>query len=547
MRAIDRLRDADAVARLLAHDATLFSDEDAVREKVANRLGWTDLSTQAEADLPVLLQLADEFADGATDVLLLGMGGSSLAPIVMQRVIGKTPGRPELHVLDTTSPVRLAPLLEELEPATTRVVIASKSGGTIEPMSLYAIVRAWLERSLSHTEAGSRCLAITDPGTSLEALAARDAMRAVVNAPPTVGGRYSAMSVFGLLPAALLGIDLAEFVYRTRAMELRCGAPADDNPAALLAAWIADAHAAGHDKLTLVSSEIYGPLGLWVEQLVAESLGKEGIGVVPVIEYDTPDPAGFDEDRAVVATQLTGDESLALWAHGASGTHAVFDLMVADVYDLGAQFVLWEYATALAGYLLGINPFDEPAVTEAKEATTAILRGESDAPAADAEVASTSVTYAGGLTIPGIPPTTRIEALRAAVDSAQPGDYLVLLVYAPDDGARFDPLRKAAGAVSRATRRAVCLELGPRYLHSTGQLHKGGPNTGVFVLVTARDATDIEVPGADYTLAALHRAQAEGDLVTLARHGRRVMRLDLADSSAETLAALAADLVAAAG
>jgi glucose-6-phosphate isomerase len=545
--AIDRLREGDAVARLTARDATLFSDDAAVQAKVANRLGWLELALGASDHIADLTKLADEFAEGATDLLLLGMGGSSLAPLVMERIIGVTPGRPRLHVLDTTSPVRIAPLLQTLDPAATRVLIASKSGGTIEPMSLYAIVRTWLERTLSREEAGSRCVAITDPGMSLEQLAERDLFHAVVNAPPTVGGRYSALSVFGLLPAALLGIDLGEFAYRARAMEVLCATPAEKNPAALLAAWIADAHAAGRDKLTLVASELYAPLGLWIEQLVAESLGKEGVGVVPVIEYGWPDPAGFGADRAVVTTQLVGDETLALWSHDASAAHAAFDLMVADAYDLGAQFVMWEYATALAGYLLGVNPFDEPAVTEAKEATTAILRGEAGAPAADAEVNGTNVTYAGGLTLPAIPPSTRVEALRAAIGSAQPGDYLVLLVYAPDDGERFAALREAATAVSHSTGRAVCLELGPRYLHSTGQLHKGGPNSGVFVLVTARDTADIEIPGATYTLAALHRAQADGDLVTLARHGRRVMRLDLPDSSAETLATLAADLVTAAG
>jgi hypothetical protein len=349
--------------------------------------------------------------------------------------------------------------------------------------------------------------------------------------------------MFGLTPAAIIGIDVPAIIARAQAMETACAASAGENPAATLAAWMADAWAAGDDKLTLVFSERLQPFGLWIEQLVAESLGKGGVGVVPVIEYDPAMPTGYGDDRAVVVMRFEADAELAAWSRQVAAEHPVFELTVADVFDIGAEFVRWEHAVALAGFLMEVNPFDEPSVTEAKQATTAILEGgASSVPAAQFDLDGTWATFAGALDVPAVAPTTRIEALRAAIAAIAPDDYLALLVYAPEDEARLRPLREACTRMARDTGRAVCLELGPRYLHSTGQLHKGGPDTGVFVLVTARDRADIDIPGKPFTLGALHRAQAEGDLVTLARHGRRVLRLDLPASDASELRALAVDL-----
>lgn len=548
MASLERLAELDAVRRLRERDVTLFSEDVDRRIPIMQRLGWTDLADKAPGRLPLLTGLADALvSEGATDLLLLGMGGSSLAPLVMARVIGGAPGFPRLHVLDTTSPVQVAELLATLDRNRTYVLIASKSGSTIEPLTLYAIIQEWLmAEGMTRSEAGRHCVVITDPGSPLEKLRQRDLMRMTLTGPATVGGRYSALSMFGLAPAALIGIHLPGLIQRAAAMEQACGARLEENPAALLAAWMADSWEAGHDKLTLVASEGFRPIGLWVEQLVAESLGKDGKGIVPVIECEPSDAAAYGTDRAVVVVRFADDAVLATWSRSTAQTHPVFELVVTDVFDLGAEFVRWEHAVALTGVLMGVNPFDELAVTEAKSATNAILDdGAREVPSATLDLDGTWITFAGGLA-PGIAPRTRVEALKTALDSANEADYYAVLLYAPDDERRLAPMRRACGTVTEGTGRAVCLELGPRYLHSTGQLHKGGPDNGVFILVTARDRVDIPVPGKRYSLGMLHRAQAEGDLVTLARHGRRVIRLDLPSTDAGTLAALADDLAAAA-
>lgn len=548
MTSLERLAELDAVRRLRERDVTLFSEDIDQRIPIMQRLGWTDLAEKAPGRLPLLTGLAEALvAENATDLLLLGMGGSSLAPLVMARIIGGAPGHPRLHVLDTTSPAQVAPLLESLDRERTYVLIASKSGSTIEPLSLYAIVREWLmAEGMTRADAGRRCIIITDPGSPLEKLRQRDHVRMSLTAPATVGGRYSAISMFGLAPAALIGIHVPSLIQRAQVMEQACAAPLEENPAALLAGWMTDSWEAGRDKLTFVTSERFRPLGLWVEQLVAESLGKDGKGIVPVIECNPPAAEAYGPDRAVVVVRFADDDGLASWSRSVASSHPVFELVVTDVFDVGAEFVRWEHAVALAGVLMGVNPFDELAVTEAKNATNAILEGGSaEVPSATLDFDGTWVTFAGTLS-PPVPPHNRVDALRIALNSADTGDYYALLAYAPDNDAHLAPLRAACGSVAGATQRALCFELGPRYLHSTGQLHKGGPNNGVFLLVTARDRVDLPIPGKRYTLGRLHRAQAEGDLVTLARHGRRVIRIDLPSTEPEVLAALAADLVAAA-
>ncbi|MDY0340853.1 MAG: glucose-6-phosphate isomerase [Coriobacteriia bacterium] len=547
MAARDRLIESDAVRRLRDRDASLFSADLDQRIPIMQRLGWTDLAAKATNRIPLLIALAESIAtEGATDILLLGMGGSSLAPLVMTRIIGPVPGNPCLHVLDTTSPVQTTELLDTLDPQTTYVVVASKSGTTIEPLSLYAVVRAWFEHSgMEKPAIGRRIIVITDAGSPLEKLRQRDMLRTVLTAPATVGGRYSALSLFGLAPAALAGVHLQSLVPRAQAMEAACGTPVDENPAALLAAWMADAWDAGRDKLTFVTSERYASFGLWAEQLVAESLGKDGIGIVPVLEPEPADPDAYGSDRAFVVLRFGDDTELSDWSRTTAAVHPVFELTVTDIFDIGAEFVRWEHAVALTSVLLGVNPFDEPSVTEAKQATSTILDGgASEVPTAAADLSGTWVTCAGELACPS--PSSRLATLRRALAALQPADYLALLVYAPDDPERLQPLQEACAAVSHATGHAVCLEIGPRYLHSTGQLHKGGPNTGVFILITARDRTDVPIPGKPFGLAALHRAQAEGDLMTLAHHGRRVLRLDLPSTSPAALAALADEFTAAA-
>jgi len=546
MSSLTRLIDADAPARLRAHDATLFSDDPAVQAEAGAFMGWTHLGEAAESVLPQIERLAgDALCEGTTDVALLGMGGSSLAALVMSRVLPD--GGARLHVLDTTSPATVARALAELDPATTLYLVSSKSGGTIEPNSLAAIFHAAAAEKLGAEAAGKRFVAVTDPGSSLEEHARAKHWRATISTPPSVGGRFSALTAFGLLPAALTGADVRELTARARAMEAACALPPAENPGATLAAFIGDAHAAGHDKLTVVASPALGSFGLWVEQLVAESLGKLGRGVVPVVELATGTPYAYGPDRAVVVVRYESDARLAEWAEDQKPHRPVTQLVLRDPLDLGAEFVRWEYAIALVGFLLGVNPFDQPNVAEAKAATNAVLDGSAAPLVPTVAVDDTYVTFAGGLAVPTHTERSAATAAGHAIAALGAGDYLAILAYLPDDAALLEPLRLAVPRLAEQTGAAVCLELGPRYLHSTGQLHKGGPDSGVFVLITTRDDADVAVPGQEWGLRALHRAQAEGDLVTLAAYGRRTLRLDLLDASPECVAACARALLDGAG
>jgi hypothetical protein len=299
-----------------------------------------------------------------------------------------------------------------------------------------------------------------------------------------------------------------------------------------------DAHAAGRDKLTLVASPEYQAFGLWVEQLVAESTGKLGTGIVPVIEYEPTIPSGYGPDRMVAVLRRSDDHDLGEFATQIAAEHPVQEFLMDDPLAVGAEFVRWEHAVALVGHLLGINPFDEPNVAEAKAVTQEVLAGTAQVPPAIADVAGVWITYAGGLGGYAEPADLDAAVSPLVTESAE-GDYIAILAYLEDDDALFGPLRDAASVVSKQSGRPVCVEMGPRYLHSTGQLHKGGPNTGLFLVITARDREDTAIPGQEFSLANLYRSQAEGDLTTLALHDRRAMRCDLPSSSAEGVTMLA--------
>jgi transaldolase/glucose-6-phosphate isomerase len=485
-RRVAALRAEDVVPRMWAGDHTVWKPNPT---EIADRLGWLTVAREMESKLPDLRTFADEVtAAGYRDIVLLGMGGSSLAPEVMRATFGVAPGALEIHVLDTTDSAQIAAAEASIDLVRTLFVVASKSGGTIETLSQLAYFWGKLPD-------GAHYVAITDPGTSLEALAKERGFRRVFVNPPEIGGRYSALSYFGLVPAALIGVDIEQLLGRAHEAVVACGASTTlaENPGAWLGAVLGEAALAGCDKLTLVLPAQLSTLGYWIEQLVAESTGKEGRGIVPVEGEELGPPEVYGDDRLFIA--IGDDPRLA--ALERTG-HPVVRLPYSDPYRLGAEFFRWEFATGVTGAILGINPFDQPNVQEAKDATARILAGET----VDAAV----------------------EPLEQVLGSVRPGDYMAITAYVARDAAAIAELAAIRQGLRDRYRVATTVGFGPRFLHSTGQLHKGGPNTGVFIQVVEQAAADLPIPGKPYTFGQLKAAQALGDLASLKAHGRRVTR-----------------------
>jgi glucose-6-phosphate isomerase len=497
--ALAELTERDAVARAWAWDHTVWRDDPT---EISDRLGWLTVVPDMVAGLDDVRAACARVASGVDHVLLAGMGGSSLFPEVVARSTSGA-GEPTLHVLDTTDPAAIARLGDELAPERTLHIAASKSGTTLETRSHLAW--AW-ER---HPDP-ARFAVITDPGSALAALATERGFAAVFENPPDIGGRYSALSLFGLVPAILAGADVDGLLASASGItEALRTAPAA-NPAARLAATMAAAVRAGRDKLTLVVPDHLATFGLWLEQLLAESTGKDGTGIVPVVGEPLGDPAVYGEDRLFVAVAEPGPEAAGRLDTLAAAGHPVVGLAGGGTFaDLGEQILLWELATALAGALLGINPFDQPDVAVAKAATSRVLaEGRPD--------------------LPLIP-------LTELLDQVGPGDYLAIQAFVdpgPSGRRSGDHVSPVVGDIetARVALRdrlgvATTVGLGPRYLHSTGQLHKGGPNRGVFVQVVGDAAAEVPIPGEDYGFAALEQAQADGDLLTLHERKRRAGRV----------------------
>lgn len=558
MSSLQYLADLDAIARLAARDESLFGDDAAVRSEVAANLGWVSLPSNAErADLSGLRRLLDSVTrHPLDDVVLLGMGGSSLAARVLRDVIGRDLPGPRFHVLDTVAPRSVTELVGSLDPATTLVLVASKSGSTLEPLALYAILRDAFDAALGREAAGAHFVALTDAGSPLEVLARAHGFASVITTPGDVGGRYSALTAFGMAPAHLMGVDTDELMRRGAAMEHACQRPHGDvsadgaempNPAAALAAFAVDNTERGRDKLTLVSSPGLRSLGLWVEQLVAESLGKEGTGILPVVDLDDDKPFGYSPDRAVVIVRYAHDDRLEEWGRDLAEDHPVHEIVLADASDIAAEFVRWEYAVALMGLVLGVCPFGQPDVAAAKTATNKVLAGDI-APLAPRTIdGGYGLSFSGGLVDPDHVDRTIGAAIGHGFATLEAFDFVAILAYLPDDEELLRPIHTLVPYVSAELGVAITLEMGPRYLHSTGQYHKGGPNEGLFVMVTTSDSVDIAIPGQSFTLGELHRAQAEGDLVTLSAAGRRVVRVNLPDASPESIDAFVRGLADAAG
>ena len=537
---LDRLDAERFGARLWARDTALWGDDPAHRKVAANRLGWLTVAGTMRGETPALRAFAGEIRDaGFTRAVLLGMGGSSLAPEMLAATFGASGGGLPLTVLDNTSPAAVRAVQAANDPARTLFIVSSKSGGTLEVASFEKYFFAQVASVLGE-RAGRSFVAITDPGTKLESLATARGYRRTFSNPPDIGGRYSALSHFGMVPAALLGIDLdallASATAEGRAAE-SAGA-AREVPGVVIGAALGELALGGRDKLRLVLGPEIAALGGWVEQLIAESTGKQGCGIVPVAEEELGDPELYGADSVFVAVAVRPPEAQTerrLRALAAAG-HPVLRWTLPGLEPLGAEILRWEIATATAGAVLGVDPFDEPNVTEAKVATQAVLEeylSEGGFPPGYA------LANAGGLEVEA--PVSIADALEprladprdpaawaaALLGMARTGDYVALCAYVHRTPERHERLQRLRLACRAASRLATTLGYGPRFLHSTGQLHKGGPNAGLFLQLTADEGPELPIPGERYGFGALRRAQAAGDYEVLERGRRRLMRVHL--------------------
>jgi len=543
---VDEWAAGGKVARLWKGDATLWTGRDEDRW-----VGWLRIIDQQRARREEFGRVAEDVRlAGFGAVVVLGMGGSSLCPDVLARTFGRVPGFPQALVLDSTVPAEIRSLERQLDLRRTLFLVASKSGTTIEPAALLAYFLDRV-RSLMGAGAGSRFVAITDPGTELEKLAQREGFRKVFHGVPSIGGRYSALSHFGMVPAASMGVDAPRLLDRALLMADACAPdrPASGNPGLVLGVALGAAARGGRDKLTLVCSPAIAALGGWLEQLVAESLGKHGLGLVPVAGEALGTPRSYGEDRFFAYVRLASaaspEQDKAVAALERAG-FPVVRIELADPNDLGQEFFRWEVATAVAGAVLGVNPFDQPDVETAKVAARRVTAAFEESGALPPEV---PVLEGDGMRLFADPGNA--QALSASARDQSPagwvrahlarlgkGDYLALnafLEMSPSNDAVLQEIREA---VRQSARVATTVGYGPRFLHSTGQLHKGGPNSGVFLEVTADDAERVPIPGRRFDFGVLSRAQARGDFEVLAERGRRVLRIHLGSDVKAGLASL---------
>ena len=536
-KAIADWRTGDKVRRLWARDASLWTSSDE-----ADWLGWLNVVDEQIAHHENFRRLADDIqGSGFSDVLLLGMGGSSLCPEVLEKTFGRIPGFPQLHVLDSTDPAQIKASETSVDLARTLFVVSSKSGTTLEPniFKQYFFERA--KQAVGAGQAGSRFIAITDPGSKMEQVAKRDGFRHILHGVPGIGGRYSALSNFGMVPAALMGLDTGKFLERTHQMVEACGrrVAVEDNPGVMLGIILGAAAKNGRDKVTIIASPAISDLGAWLEQLLAESTGKQGHGIIPVDREDLASPDVYGNDRVFAYLRLDSSPDASQDAKVAaleSAGQPVVRIGVADVYDLGQEFFRWEIATAVAGSIIGINAFNQPDVEASKIATRALTTEYEQSGSLPAEKPLleegaiklfTDPRNADALISTAGADKSLVGYLRAHVTRLRARDYFALLAYiqmSPENEARLQGMRHAVRDKKRV---ATCLGFGPRFLHSTGQAYKGGPNSGVFLQITCNDPADLPVPGQKYTFGVVKAAQARGDFQVLAERARRALRVHL--------------------
>lgn len=536
--------------RLWSHDATLWTGSDE-----ADWLGWLDIVEDQIAHPIELRNLAKEvWSAGFKDALLLGMGGSSLCPEVLRMTFGKIAGYPDLHVLDSTDPAQVKAFENKIDIARTLFIVSSKSGSTLEPNIFKQYFFEATKKAVGADRAGTHFMAITDPGSKMQKVAEADRFRHIFFGRPSIGGRYSALSNFGMAPAAVIGIDTKKFLDRAQEMVRACGpsAAVEQNPGAVLGIILGTAAQSGRDKVTIVTSPDISDLGAWLEQLLAESTGKVGKGIVPVDREELAAPEVYGNDRvfAYVHTDFATDAKTEtkLAALEKAG-HPVVRISMSDIYDLGAEFFRWEIATAVAGSIIGINAFNQPDV-EASKIVTKNLTSEYEKtgslPAEKPIIEDKGIKLftdeknAADLARSAGEDKSLAGYLKAHLSRIGAGDYFALLGYIQMNDEHQKQLQAIRLAVRDRKHVATCLGFGPRFLHSTGQAYKGGPNSGVFLQVTCDDALELPVPEQKYTFGVVKAAQARGDFQVLAERGRRALRVHLGSDVAAGLATLAA-------
>jgi transaldolase/glucose-6-phosphate isomerase len=525
---LERLEREETVKRLWQKDATLWKREPDQQAGIKNSLGWLRVAEAMVERIDEMEGFAAEIKKaGFSHVVHMGMGGSSLAPLVFQRVFEPGPHGLPLIVLDTTDPASVHAVEQRVPVATTLFVVASKSGTTSEPL---AFQDYFYERVRAHKgeKAGENFVAITDAGTPLEASAKGSGFRRTFLNFADIGGRYSALSYFGLLPAALMGLNLRKLLDEVLAMSRACTRPPAENHGALLGAVLGEMALSGKDKVTFLLPDELASLGMWLEQLMAESTGKEGTGLLPVTGEEAGGPLVYGDDRLFVCIWVKGRMQNGLEERMGLLQAASFPVVFIEMRERAGivqEFFRWEVATAVAGAVLGINPFDQPNVQESKDATNRFLKGVQER---GALTEPAPVMTHGVLSFFGRDGSEGPEALLwSFVGQARPGDYVSLQAYLPE-GEETDRILQAIRLRLRDSLHvATTIGYGPRFLHSTGQYHKGGPDTGLFIQLTCSDAIDISIPGKSYTFGIFKKAQALGDLEALARHRRKVMRVDL--------------------
>ena len=536
--------------RLWDRDASLWTGDDE-----SKWLGWLDIVEEQTAQQEQLQNLAKEVhTRGFEDVLLLGMGGSSLCPEVLRMTFGRTPQHPNLHVLDSTDPAQVKAFEHQIDIAKTLFIVSSKSGSTLEPNIFKQYFFERTKQVVGATKAGSHFVAITDPGSKMQQVAESDHFLHIFFGRPSIGGRYSALSNFGMVPAAVMGLDTKKFLSRAAEMVRASGAnsPVEENTGAVLGIILGVAANAGRDKVTLITSPGISDLGAWLEQLLAESTGKIGKGLIPVDREHLASPETYGNDRVFVYVRLeTGvdaDQEAKVAAIEKTG-QPVVRITMADIYDIGAEFFRWEIATAVAGAIIGINAFNQPDVEASKVATRALtteyekngsLPPEKPVLEDSGVKLFTDEKNAAELANAAGSDKTLSGYLKAHLARIKAGDYFAVLGYIQMNAEHEQALQTMRHAVRDKKRIATCLGFGPRFLHSTGQAYKGGPNSGVFLQITCDDSVELPVPGQKYTFGIVKAAQARGDFQVLAERGRRALRVHLGKDLKAGLATLQA-------